>query len=319
LSAWKEESLDAKGKFEARRLEEVRLEELERHHRLAETLYKEGKFRMFEVLGMKDGRIFMGGVFMAWSHFTQLVRESWTQKLNRNEAMNKYSLFLLGQKLKRDDISLATVCLSEWHRDANKEFHQRLHKRALQTSEEDRDCIAQLLRKQMDLAEQLTENYEQIDRITMTLQKELKTKEELAAKLRIAYSKMRTVQMKAAAAARQHDRHHAEFRGISPTSIDQTLDPDRSLTHDSSRAGATQQQPLLGTVHRRSAVSCSLQVLPLSPNMTLARQRAVYSGDPQGVALYGDEEETPTSHCDWDQAVRRMGEEGLMRMDSHRS
>mmetsp|Transcript_129051 Transcript_129051/g.257670 ORF Transcript_129051/g.257670 Transcript_129051/m.257670 type:complete len:635 (+) Transcript_129051:1-1905(+) len=320
LAAWKEESLDAKGKLEAQRLEEVRLEELERLHKLAETLHKEEKFRVLEALGVKDGRIFMGEVFLAWSHFTQLRREQWAQRLNHNEAMDAYSSFLIGQKLKKDDISLVTVCFADWHRDTKAEYHQRLHDRAMHTSEEDRSYIAQLERQKIELTEQLAVYYEQIDLITNTLQKELKTKEELATELRMAYSKMRKVQMTPTTAASERDRQPTEFHGISRTSSDQTLDQDQPLTPDASRAGSRQRQPFPRNVHVGGVVGSGVPELPPSPNMTLTRRGAGYSGGPRGFAVVDDfEEEAPVAQCDWDQAVVRMDEEGLVRMDDHRS
>lgn len=320
-AAWKEESLDAKSKLEAQRLEEVQLEELERLHKLAETLHKEDKFRVLEAMGVKDGRVFMGEVFLAWSHYTQLRTAHWAHELNHNEAMEKYSLFLIGQKLKRDDISLVTACFSEWHRDAKAESHHRLNERAAHTAEKDRSYIARLEREKIELTEQLAVYYEQIDLITNTLQKELKTKEELATELRMAYSKMRRVQMTPTTAASERDRHPAEFHGMSRTSSNQTLDQDHLLTPDAGRAGASRRQPFVRTVNVGGANSIGVPELPPSPNVTLAGHGAGYGGGPRGVALCNDgyEEEVATAQCDWEQAVVRMDEEGLVRMDDHRS
>jgi len=82
--------------------------------------------------------------------------------------------------------SLLERCFQEWSRDIQVERHLREYE----------ECQTWITRVQRELSmkdEQLQLVYQQVDSITATLQKEIKTKEDLAAELREAYDKMRHI------------------------------------------------------------------------------------------------------------------------------
>merc|ERR1719464_1254184 len=115
--------------------------------------------------------------------------------------MAQLSTFWIDKKLKRDAEALLASTFSEWHREAKVLFHQRHHDHAMRSMEDSRSQIAQLEQQRAELQDQLSLYYQQLDLITETLQKELKTKEELAAELRMAYGKMRKTDFTATTAA----------------------------------------------------------------------------------------------------------------------
>jgi len=324
FSSWKEESKGVKGRLESQRLEEVRLQEIERLHKMAESLHREQKSKVISFLGCKDVRVLLTEYFQAWSYTVQKQKEQWAMKCNHNEAMSKYSSFMLGQRLKRDSLSLLTSTFAEWHREAKILLHQRHRDHAHRSVEDSQAYIAQLEQQRTDLQEQLGLYYQQIDLITETLQKELKTKEELAAELRSAYGKMRKSNYTPTTAA--SDRPPADMGGFSRTSSDQTLDAVVVTPRGSPRAVQTtpRASPSAGLgerpqAHDRWRLPGPAAELPPSPSVALARcGDLLHSRGRKRLPAAASSRDISPSQCDWEQAVSRMDEEGMVRLDSTR-
>lgn len=198
FSTWREECQGAKAFLEAQRQEELRLEELERQRQMAETRRKELRAVAAEALGCHKERVVRAEFFSAWLYLVEREKEAWVQQMNHNEAMLKYSSFVINSKLKSDDASLLAVTFEEWRRDAKHATHSKAVDNYEQHLQYTEGKAAQLERKCLEAEEELAQCYSQIDQITETLQKEIKGKEELATELRTAYDNLR-----------QHRRHVA--------------------------------------------------------------------------------------------------------------
>jgi len=185
---WFEVSAGVKMKAEFDREHEVKLEEMKRQHEMNETRKKELRAKSLHNLGMKGDKMILMDVFLAWSLQYQKAKIASTHKMNENKALQKYSQFMLGKKLKQDNKSLLTSTFAEWRREGKVLRHEE----ALNTLEERDVYIAQL---KAGFEEQLALAYSQIDQITETLQKELQTKEQLAQELREAYEKSRKINL----------------------------------------------------------------------------------------------------------------------------
>lgn len=306
FSAWRDESRGIKGALEAQRREEVRLEEMARAHKMAETQQKEEKLKALDALGCKGGKVALLEAFLAWSYAVQRLKEQWVQQCNHNEAMVKYSSFIISQKLKKDAGALLAYAFSEWHRESKILYHQRHQEHAQRSVDESRSYVAQLEAQRAELQEQLCVYYQQIDLITETLQKELKTKEELATELRAAYSKMRKTNFTPTTAA--SDRAANDVGGLSRTSSDQTLDQAMTTPRGANRTSTASGVQGHGA-WRLSATGVELPPSPSLPRCgDLLRGRGVSGGR-------HSREASPATNCGWEQAVERMGEEGMVRLE----
>jgi len=185
---WFELSQGEKQRAELEREREVQLEEMARHHKMEEARKKEMRVKALNNLGVKGGRALLMEVFLAWSYEYMKNKEVRCHKMNENQALVKYSKYILGKKMKQDNQALLASSFSEWRREGKILRHEL----AMTTLEERDVYIAQL---KTGFEEQLALAYQQIDQITETLQKELQTKEELAQELREAYEKNRKMNL----------------------------------------------------------------------------------------------------------------------------
>jgi len=299
FAGWREESRGAQGRLEAQRRQEVQLEEMERLRKMGSTLHKEWKMKAAVALGCKDGRAVLFEVFLAWSYLVQQHREQWAMKCNHNEAMLRYSSFIIGKKLKKDSEALLTTSFSEWHRESKILFHHRHREQVQRSAEESRNYVAQVEQQRGELQEQLC-------LVAETLQKELKTKEELASELRNAYSKMRRVTITPTSThGGEGDRLIPEAGVFSRTSSDQTLDP------------VTDQVPTPRAAPRGTPGGPPQWRLGATPEL-LRCNELLRSRGGRRIGLGASSREASPPQVDWDHAVARLDEEGIVRMERTR-
>jgi len=183
FNTWKELSQGEKYLLEERK-REVQIEEMERKAEMERTRKKEARVKALANLGMKDSKIILMEIFLAWSYLYQQWRQERIHKINANKALSKYADVMLLKQMTKDATAMLTSSFAEWHREAKHNRHQEV----LQHLEESQVYISQL---KAGFEEQLAMAYQQIDHITETLHKELQTKEEMAQELREAYEKQR--------------------------------------------------------------------------------------------------------------------------------
>lgn len=190
LAGWRQHSSGTKWSETQRQLE-VALEERQRLHDLAVTRRRHMAVAALECLGLKDRQAWALDCFLNWSAHWQQAKQEWAHKMAHNKAVSKYAWYAQCQFLKQDTANILAACFWELLREARSQRHAREREEANFRIQESTTLIFQFQEERNDLEEQLKTAYRQIDMITETLQKELKTKEELATELREAYDKLR--------------------------------------------------------------------------------------------------------------------------------
>jgi len=193
IAAWRVHASGIKG-MEAQRQLEVALEERQRLHGLAVTKRKHMMVTSIEFLGIKDRHSALLDMFMLWSYHHQHQKQQWAHKVTHNKLVSKYSWYLQMYFFKADQSAVLAACFWELLREARHQRHQREQNEMDVQFTTQRTLLLQFQEERNNLEEQLQTAYKQIDNISETLQKELKTKEELAAELREAYDKLRKQQ-----------------------------------------------------------------------------------------------------------------------------
>lgn len=303
FAAWRE-SLQGMQFLEKQREREVALEAMRRHAEVESAKKREEKARTLAALGFKDNRLIMLDVFLAWSYYYLSRKEKWTAKAQQNNAMLRYSEFIITTKATEDNNALLASSFMVWHKEARIHHHEALHENALQQLDETGIYVMQ---QKAGFEEQLAMAYKQIDQITETLQKELQTKEELAGELREAYEKMR----------------QSAFLPSLDMTVPYTV-PTAYTRPSSGRArsvGGTSRQPLPGamglTLDTLSPGLSPNSVASMGPVMEPVASSPVF---PAGRSTLGPSSESQRQRvssplrCDWDLAVLRMREEGLVHL-----
>jgi len=282
--AWREVASGIKH-LEYEREREVKIEELKRRHDLQISRKLKLEAGALVALGWKDEAAFALQLFMAWKAHYEAVKLRWLYRVNRNHVLERFASVTLFQRIKIEATSLLTVCVAEWHREGQSWKRERLDEERQRQSEDSRIYISQLEQRTINLEDQLMMSFKQIDHITETLQKELQTKEELAMELRDAYDKCR--------------RNAFASTNLTPsTALSALEDSTRS-----SRQGALAQS--------RSQSTGSLHnARPSRPNQKYVREDALV----QSAGSFSHSRLNSPSPCDWDHAVHRMREEGVVSL-----
>jgi len=321
---WKEIAQGIKY-LEQERATEVKLEEMRRQHEMQVARRKDMEFGALRAFGYKDAQLLVWQTFEAWkAHFEKAMLE-WQHQINQKEVLTKYADYVVMKNFTKDAASLLTSSFAEWHREAMILKHERYHDEMHRRVEEHSLHAQQMEQRMAELEDQLLMAYRQIDHITDTLQKELQTKEELTAELREAYDKMRKVcftptvhtPTTAVSAAAEGGAFSswpsrpgsAQSRGASAG----TLPASRSTRLLGSR------DALGGSSNRYDQDVHPPPSANASPSERGLGGLSSTLGGTSGVsidgALRGSRTGSP-SRCDWDVAVSRMREEGLVRTDS---
>lgn len=187
FAAWKAQAGGLKQEFEVEREKVVAVEAMERQRHMHDTLKKERQARTLEAMGCKRSIVVCACIFEAWAYLWEKTQDERDNKLNHNKAMLQYSEFVIGQKLKKDDASLLASSFTEWHREGKLSNHQLDNDSMRRQLAEAVGCISVLEQQKMELQEQVKIYFQQIDSITVSLQRELRSKEELAIELQNAY------------------------------------------------------------------------------------------------------------------------------------
>jgi len=241
----------------------------------------------------------------AWTYYVHSKHEQEASKATYDADIARYSTHMRGKQQRAMNETLRRSCFVEWHRAAIMLIH-RSH------LSEARATVAHKERENADLQEQLRVYYQQIDSITKTLQKELRTKEELAMELRQAYESMRKTNSASSSALGQSPLH--DMSHLSRTSSDQTLRVGSQSHIDSvgiGRCGAIGLE----------AKSSELFSVPSPPTARLTEPVAVARGRsptrasdlPRSVNSSSTREVSPS--CDWDHVVARLEGHGYLKLE----
>jgi len=185
LHQWQLHSKGEKSAEMMRKLE-LSLREQERLHDIKVTQDKEKKLQALENMGFKSSKAELMKIFLLWSGEYQKDRQKRLHKMAHSSVLEKFGQFTEGQSAKKNAKETLATCFQEWVRDMHKSKHSRMHDWHTSELENQRTLVAQLTQERILLSEQLQVVYQQLDAVTDTLQKELKTKEELAKELREA-------------------------------------------------------------------------------------------------------------------------------------
>lgn len=186
FAAWCAQRAGRKYELEKAREQQVALQDMESQRRMSEALHNERRARVLSAIGCKHTIVLCSAMFEAWVYLWEKIHRERAAKLDKNEAMLRYSEFVVSRKCQQDRATLLISSFAEWCRESKILRHQSSHDGA-------RATIAKLEQQKAELEEQLTLYYHQIDNITGTLQKELKAKAELATELANAYRMRKTM------------------------------------------------------------------------------------------------------------------------------
>jgi len=191
ISAWRMEAQGMRA-MDLHRKQEVVLEERKRAHDLALTEHRHHQAAVLRCLGMKDDRLLIVDGFTAWSQVYQEKRQAWAHRLVTNKAADKYAGFILEQFMMKDSKDLLATVFSEFTREIHRQLHENDREDRLREQEDLEISLKAIRRTDVSrMEDELRKAYDQIDKITETLQRELKTKEELAEELHDACHKLR--------------------------------------------------------------------------------------------------------------------------------
>uniref|UniRef100_A0A7S0FAT0 Sfi1 spindle body domain-containing protein n=1 Tax=Pyrodinium bahamense TaxID=73915 RepID=A0A7S0FAT0_9DINO len=190
LGAWRAQAAEARAGEAQRRLQ-VALEERRRAGVLATAQRRALASAALRLLGLRDGRSVALGCLLRWAQALQAARRERAQNASRSALEAKHARFLQRRALQQDRAALLAACLWELLREARLQRHARERTDAQRGVQEATALLLNLRDERGSLDEQLHMAYRQVDLVTETLQKELRTKEELASELREVYDKLR--------------------------------------------------------------------------------------------------------------------------------
>lgn len=263
-----------------------------------------------DVVDRSHQRTFCLKHFLGWARLVETGRECY-------EVVLRYSAFVRVRKLKEKARDVLESAFREWHRESRLAASQRHHQETQCSLNETRACVDRLRRERSSLQEQLGHYYRQIDHVTEMLQKEMRIKGEMAVELRNAYGKMMLADMppvgagaaaagaaSAASAACADDSAGALEESASCCSSEETLDLCSTPRAEESGGPATVGRSLLNW----RSDSSEPPPTPSLPFASLADTADTPSpSSPHCSSLLH-------TFCTWDQAVARMSEEGLVRI-----
>jgi len=285
FGAWREVASATKHLMYERE-REVKIEELKRRHELQTSQGLKLEAGALLALRLKDDVAFTLQLFMGWKAHYEAVKLRWLYRVNHNQVLERFATVTLLKRIKVETTSLLTMCVAEWHREGQIWKRERLDGEGQRRLEDSCIYISQLEQRTINLEDQLMMAYSQIDHITETLHKELQTKEELTRELRDANDKCRR-------------------NALASTNL-------TSLTAPSIAGDSTWSSRQVGLAQSRSQSTGSLHnSRPSRPNQAHEHQDALL----QSAVSFLHSRLSSPSPCDWDHAVQRMREEGVVSPD----
>merc|ERR1719201_41063 len=190
-----EESAQSQGEKSAEMIRqlELSLREQERLHDIKVTNDKEKKLAALTSMGLKSSKADMLKYFLVWSAEYQKERQQRLHRMTHNSVLGKFGLYAESRVAKQTSRELLIGCFQEWVRFAHAsklEWHANELASREDMLEDQARMVEELTQERIILSEQLQVVYQQLDAVTDTLQKELRTKEELANELRDANEQM---------------------------------------------------------------------------------------------------------------------------------
>lgn len=221
VAAWRAHAAGLREKILDDRLE-ASLAERQRLIDRASTKQERSAENATTLLGLKDRQADLLEVFLTWSHHHHSLKQECTHRLVSRGLEGKcasYSSSLGRVCVKAEDEAMLAACFWELLREALASRARREQEQQDSQCNRQTKLIMQIQDERNQLESSLKMAYGQIDCITETLQKELKTKEEMATELREAYDKLRqqsTVHRTADMTTTPRGRHIAEVPATSP-------------------------------------------------------------------------------------------------------
>lgn len=244
----------------------------------------------------------------------------------QNKALSKLGSWF-DSKFTLSPQDLLIPCLQEWARDAKQ---SQAEQRFLELTEF-RAYVEQLSQERLALAEQLTIVYQQLDAVTDTLQKELKTKEELAKELRDANEQIFSSNFGGGASidiasiiagsrpSTPSSLSHREGRPFLRVPSESGRSEDKGSTGFGSSLMVSTPRQRGGLLDRTKSPlpepktsrlgAGRAKTPPKSQSPPAANETSVLSPDSLG------ESSAVSSACNWGTALPRMREQGILRGD----
>lgn len=235
--------------------------------------------------------------FMAWSHVVERERK-------RHEVILGFSAFVCGRKRNLESRGLLVSTFADWCRESKLAACQRHRYQMHCTLHETRTCVHRLMRERGSLEEQLGLYYRQIDHVTEMLQKEVRIKGEMAGELRNAYGKHWLAGLPPSSTDAVVGSRGAREAGFSRCSSEETLDLCSTPCAQES-GGAAHVSPSATSWRLGGSEPPPIPKLPFASLDDTADTLSPSSPHSSGMLH---------ALCTWDEAVARMGAEGLVRI-----
>eukprot|EP00929_Paragymnodinium_shiwhaense_P113339 TRINITY_DN81611_c0_g1_i1.p1 TRINITY_DN81611_c0_g1~~TRINITY_DN81611_c0_g1_i1.p1 ORF type:complete len:1286 (+),score=345.88 TRINITY_DN81611_c0_g1_i1:68-3925(+) len=310
FSNWRSHTRGAMAETMRMKFNQIR-EEQHRAEELLHTKHREMTLRALLKMGLADKSAMAKECFLCWAKLYEEERNQRLYDLEHNRVADKYKDYLIGQKMVHDAALLAADVLRAWLSAARVEQRERQEGQVQQELNEANAWLQQMEQQRAALEEQLWSAYKQIDQITETLQKELRTKEELAQELREANEKSRRTTFQQMPASPGMIGSHLDLsqrsmsgsRPGTPGGLPRR--PATSVATWQAGSGAPRSSPL-GT----TTASMPTTNMWNEDSGEVFDAHAVLKNLSIGGALYNSGD---TDGCSWDAALTTMREDGLLR------
>lgn len=143
------------------------------------------------LLGDREGRCLALACLLRWAQAAAAARRGAASERARRALAGRHEGHLQRQAARQDRAALLTACFWELLRSARAQRQARERGASARRLEEAAGLLPRLREEREGLEEQLAAAYRRVDSVTESLQKELRTKEELATELREVYDKLR--------------------------------------------------------------------------------------------------------------------------------
>jgi len=249
--------------------------------------------------------------YLNWTILYQMAKQEWEYQLMHEDTVTHYAQYILQKWREHEVTNLMAFCFREMALAARDEKHARV-----KYERQEVDTWIEQMQLQADQKEeQLQDVYQQVDKITKTLETELRTKEELANELREANNQMRQATFSTGA-------FDGTFNPAQEMSISQLSSPAgpagettemRSMRRVQSE-GTLKPAKKAGPRGKTSAIPALPGGGGHSTSTTLSGSLGKRSWLDGGTAREGSPG-SPQSRasCDWDTAIPRMRDQGLFR------
>eukprot|EP00928_Gymnodinium_smaydae_P040118 TRINITY_DN27263_c0_g3_i1.p1 TRINITY_DN27263_c0_g3~~TRINITY_DN27263_c0_g3_i1.p1 ORF type:complete len:795 (-),score=116.74 TRINITY_DN27263_c0_g3_i1:269-2356(-) len=176
---------------ENKRKWELKLQEMKLSHAVATTKNSHEMACVFHCLDSRNITAFAKDIWLVWKRSWQEAKHQWTLELHNSRLLEKFGKHMIGKFTRGDDKSLLGAVLWEFSREARRQRREREREEEEKKFENAMMMITQLTEARNTMQQDLQVAYNEIDRVTESLKREIKSKEGLTKELDDLHKAMR--------------------------------------------------------------------------------------------------------------------------------